>query len=272
MAAYVDGQLSSSAMRDAYQHLEGCDDCSKAVRQQRLLKSRMSTVSAPQPPAELLASLAGLAAQPPEQPSWWDRVRRSVPFRAGLVVAGASIAVIVTAYAVGGVDKSSLGDKIAPPYDRYAADFHGATATTVGATISVARLDDLEHDGWPCRPTLAGDLDRTAGSWADDGVVLAYTNGTARLNLFEQAGVLDDAGLEGFESVRLGGADVWVRDGSPMLVTWDDDGVVYTIVTDADRDRVARAVSELPSGTRDDDPMDRVGDGLSRMTAWVSAA
>ncbi len=35
-----------------------------------------------------------------------------------------------------------------------------------------------------------------------------------------------------------------------MLVTWDYDGVVYTIVTDADHRRVARAVAELPAGQR----------------------
>lgn len=272
VAAYVDGQLSSSAMRAAYQHLESCDTCSKAVRQQRLLKSRMSTVATPDPPAELLASLAGLAARPPAQQTWWERLRRSVPFRAGIVVAGASIAVMVAAYAVGGADDNSSGDKVTPPFDRYAADFHGPTATQIGATISDAKLDDLDHGGWPCKATLGGDLDRTSGSWAGDAVALSYSNGTARLNLFEQAGVLDPAGLQGFESSRLGQSDVWVREGSPMLVTWDHDGVVYTIVTDADEGRVAQAVGELPWGDDDQDPLDRVGDGLTQMTAWMSAA
>ena len=61
VAAYVDAQLSSTAMRAAYQHLETCETCSKAVRQQRLLKSRMSTVTTPEPAAELLASLSSHA-------------------------------------------------------------------------------------------------------------------------------------------------------------------------------------------------------------------
>lgn len=272
VAAYVDAQLSSSAMRAAYQHLETCDACSKAVRQQRLLKSRMSTVTTPEPPAELLASLAGLAAQPPQHQTWWERVRRSVPFRAGIVVAGASIAVMFAAYAVGGADDNSVGDKVAPPFDRYAADFYGATATQVGATISDTKLDDLDHNGWPCKETLGGDLDRTSGSWADDAVALSYSNGTSKLNLFEQTGVLDEASLDGFEPSRLGQSDVWVRDGSPVLVTWDYDGVVYTIVTDADHGRVSRAVNELPRGSGSKGPVDRVGDGLNRMTAWMAAA
>lgn len=272
VAAYVDAQLSPSAMRQAARHLEDCRACDKAVRQQRLLKSRMSTVPSPEPPAELLASLARLADAPPEHQNWWDRIRHFAPFRAGIVVAGASIAVMVAAYAVGGAESGSVGDKVAPPFDRYAASFYGAAATQAGATISDTKLDDLDDNGWPCHGTLAGDLDRTSGTWADDAVALSYSNGTAKLNLFEQTGVLDQASLDGFERSRLGKSDVWVRDGSPMLVTWDYDGVVYTIVTDADHARLVRAVSELPRGSETHDPVDRVGDGLTRMTAWMSAA
>ncbi len=272
VAAYVDAQLSPDAMRAASRHLEECRACDKAVRQQRLLKSRMSTVNAPEPPASLLASLAGLAAQPPRHQTWWERLRRSVPFRAGIVVAGASIAVMVAAYAMGSTDDSSAGDKVAPPFDRYAANFYGATAVQAGTTISDVKLDDLDHNGWPCHDALAGDLARTSGSWADDAVALSYSNGTAKLNLFEQTGVLDQDSLRGFEQRELGRSDVWVREGSPMVVTWDHDGVVYTIVTDADHDRVARAVSELPWGEHHDGPVDRVGDGLNRMAAWMSAA
>ncbi len=272
VAAYVDGQLSDNAKRDADQHLEACDTCAKAVRQQRLLKSRMSTVTTPEPPAALLASLAGLAAQPPEHQSWWDRLRQSIPFKAGVVVASASIAVMVAAYALGGADDTTAGDKVSPPFDRYAANFYGATAVQAGATISEARLDGLDHDGWPCHATLAGDLDRVSGSWTDEGVALSYSDGTAKLNLFEQTGVLDTSSLEGFELSPLGSSDVWIREGSPLVVTWDHDGVVYTVVTDVDSGRVAQAVAELPRGSTSTSPVDRVGDGLTKMTAWMSAA
>ncbi len=272
VAAYVDGQLSPDAKRDADQHLDACDTCAKAVRQQRLLKSRMSTVTTPEPPAALLASLAGLAAKPPAHPSWWDRLRHSIPFKAGVVVASASIAVMVAAYAIGGTNDTTSGDEVAPPFDRYAADFYGAMAVQAGATISETRLDSLDHDGWPCHSTLAGDLDRTSGSWTDGGVALSYSNGTAKLNLFEQTGVLDTSSLDGFEPSRLGSSDVWIREGTPTLVTWDFDGVVYTIVTDADRARVAQAVAELPWGSNSNGPVDRMGDGLTKMTSWLSAA
>lgn len=273
VAAYVDGQLSDSAMQAAAEHLVSCDDCAKAVRQQALVKSRMSTVATPDPPPTLLASLAGLASSTPVRESWWERVVRSVPFRAGIVLVGASVAVMVAAYAVGGQD-GSTGDKIAPPYDRYAADFYGPTTVEASNTISTATMSRLDGSGWPCLMTLAGDFERISGSFVDhhETVALSYANADAKLNLYEQVGVLDHDGLDGFKAVKLGSSLVWERDGLPMLVTWDDDGVVYTIATDADRERVARAVAELPRGSHRQGPVSRIGDGLSRMTSWLSAA
>lgn len=273
VAAFVDGQLSDAAMHDARRHLETCDECDRAVRQQRLLKSRMSTVTSPDPPAALLASLAGLASEPPARETWWARIRRSTPFRAGFVLAGASLAVVVTAYAVGGTDHR-IGDEVAPPFDLYAAEFFGADAIQARNVISETTMNELDGSGWPCLPTLAGDLHRTSGAYTDhqEIVALSYSNGIAKLNLFEQNGSLDHDSLQGFASTRMGESQVWVREGMPLLVTWDDEGVVYTIVTDADRDRVAQAVAELPKGVYDDGMINRIGDGISRMSSWLDAA
>jgi anti-sigma factor RsiW len=272
VAAFVDGQLSEPAMQAATEHLNTCDQCAKAVRQQALVKSRMSTVATPEPPPALLASLAGLASTTPLRETWWERVLRSVPLRAGFVVIGASVAVIVAAYAVGSPD--GTGDTIVPPYDRYAADFYGPTTVEASDTISDSTMSRLDGSGWPCLATLAGDLRRTSGTYVDhhETVALSYSNGDAKLNLYEQTGMLDHDSLDGFKAVKMGNALVWVRDGLPTLVTWDDDGVVYTIATNADHARVARAVAELPKGAYQKGPAGRVGDGLSRMTAWVNAA
>jgi hypothetical protein len=260
-------------MQAATEHLVSCDDCAKAVRQQALLKSRMSTVATPDPRPALLASLSGLASSAPVRESWWDRVCRSVPFRAGIVLVGASVAVMVAAYAVGSPD-GATGDKITPPYDRYAADFYGSTTVETSNTISTATMSRLDGSGWPCLMTLAGDLERTSGSFIDhhETVALSYANAEARLNLYEQIGVLDHEALDDFKAVKMGHSLVWVRDGLPMLVTWDDDGVVYTIATNADRDHIARAVADLPRGSYREGPVDRIGDGLSKMTSWVNAA
>ncbi|MET0447574.1 MAG: hypothetical protein ABW004_04185 [Aeromicrobium sp.] len=274
VAAYVDGQLSEPAMLEASTHLESCDVCERAVRQQRLLKSRMSTVATPAPPAALLASLAGLAAEPPSRETWWVRLGRAVPFRAGVVLVSASLAVIATAYVVGG-PRARIGDEVAPPYDRYAANFNGPTSTVpAGNVMTEAAMVELDDSGWPCHETLAGDLHRVSGELTgeDEVISLSYSDGRSTLNLFEQTGVLDESALDGFESHDVDGSQVWVRDGSPTIVTWDDDGTVFTIVTDIERERIARAVSDLPVGSYDRDLGDRVGDGLNRMSAWISAA
>lgn len=273
VAAYVDGQLSDPAMREASTHLASCDDCDRAVRQQRLLKSRMSTVASPEPPAGLLASLAGLAAEPPPRERWWTRLARAVPLRAGVVVVGASLAVVATAYAVGGPGER-IGDEVAPPYDRYAADFHGPSTAPSGNAISEAAMVQLDSSGWPCRETLAGDLHRVSGEYTDDSqvVALSYSDGWSTLNLFEQNGVLDPAGLDGFETAIMSGSQVWIRGGHPIIVTWDDDGTVFTIVSDAGRERIAQALADLPRRSHEQGMGDRVGDGLSRMTSWIGAA
>jgi anti-sigma factor RsiW len=274
VAAYVDGQLSEPAMRAAADHLEECDTCEKAVRQQRLLKSRMSTVMTPEPPAALLASLAGLASVPPQREGWWARLGRSVPFRAGVVLVSASLAVIATAYAVGGTG-DRLGDEVAPPYNRYAADFSGRAAERPGEVITAAAMDDLTDFGWACHDVLAGDLHRVSGAYTDQEEVIAlkYTDGYSRLNLFEQTGVLDVDQLDGFRPEQMAGSRVWVRDSTPMIVTWDDDGTVFTIVTDLPADRVGQAVSDLPSSTPHERGIGgRVSDGLDRMSAWIGAA
>ncbi|MCW2769872.1 MAG: hypothetical protein JWR27_1305 [Aeromicrobium sp.] len=274
VAAFVDGQMSESAMREASTHLDTCEECARAVRQQRLLKSRMSTVGSPEPPAGLLASLTSLPAEPPPRERWWTRLGRALPLRTGAVLAGASVAVVVTAYAVGGPEPA-VGDVVVPPFNRYAGNFAGASTAQTGHVIPAAAMDALDGKGWPCHPTLAGDLHRVGGRYSDgeEVVALRYSDGRATLDLFEQNGHLDRDGLDGFEPARMGAADVWVRPGAPMLVTWDRAGTVYTIVTDADRDQVERAVAELPSGPRDKSGLSqRVGDGFSRMAAWVDAA
>jgi anti-sigma factor RsiW len=272
VAAYVDGQLSDAAQRDASAHLETCDMCEKAVRQQRLLKSRMSTVATPDPPAALLASLAGLAADPPARERWWVRLGRSVPLRAGVVLVGASLAIVAAAYAAGGPERA--GDEVAPPFARYAAEFAGPGPAFGDTVITTAAMDDLNEYGWACHGTLAGDLHRVSGAYTGDDEVIAleYSNGISRLNLFEQTGVLDAAALDGFRPEQIAGSTVWVRPGDPTVVTWDDDWTVFTIVTDVDRHRLERAVAQLPSDSYEQGMGERVGDGLTRMTSWIGAA
>ena len=273
VAAFVDGQLDAAAMRDARTHLAACDLCERAVRQQRAIKSRMSTGTVPEPPRGLLASLNGLADQESVPEAWWQRLRRRAPMRAGVALAGASLAVAAVAFAVGG-GADGVGDRVAPPFEDYASGFFAATSTATAASVSDDVVDELNDQGWACHGRLAGDLQRTQAALtrADDTIALTYTNGTARMKVYEQAGRLDPAAVEGFERQVWGSAVVWQRIGEPTVLTWDRDGIVYTLVTDADPERIHRAVAELPTSGPTDRPIQRFGRGLDRMTSWASAA
>jgi len=270
VAAYVDGQLSDHAMRAADAHLLTCDECERAVRQQRLVKSRMSTVAAPEPPSDLIDTLSRLQAVPPEPASWWDRLCRATPATVGLAVLGASMAVLAAAYVIGGSERF---DPVRPGFEDYAAEFLGATATSLAATYTMVEPERLDAQGWPCHEVLAGDLHRTSTAYdrTSDIVSVTYTDGMSRLSLYEQPGRLDPASLADFEEQHLANTRVWVREGVPKVVTWDQGGIVFTIVSDADTARIARAVADLPAGSGDSSPLERIGGGLDRMTSWAAA-
>lgn len=266
VAAFVDGQLSPASTRAAEAHLEDCATCRQAVVQQRQLKSRMRTVGTPEPPADLLASLSTLPQAPPAPPrhSWWSVMG------VGLVLLGASMAVVAVAYVIG--PEGSAADSIEPQFERLAADFTASTSRRVGS-LSDEAMDELDAYGWPCRKNLGG-LDRVAGQYRNgqETVALVYADDTDVLNLYEQSGALDRQAVRGFERRELADHRVWVREGHPRIVTWDADGVVYTITTEMDDARLSPVVADLPRPAAEPDPAERVGDGLSRMTTWLSDA
>lgn len=266
-------------MNAARAHLEDCERCKHAVRQQELLKSRMSTVTAPSLSPEFLASLSSVphACFSPE--SLWSRLRHSRPARVGVALIGASLTVAVVAYAFGGV-REQVGDAVTPASERYASEFFGSSTAPAGSTLQSAStlttsaMIELDESGWPCLETLAGDMERVDARWIDGGqtIALTYANSIHKLKLFEQNGALDTDELKGFERRTINRASVWVRDGIPTIVTWDAEGVVYTIVTDAGRNHLARVLGELPTRAPDGGPVQRIGDGLDRMTTWISPA
>ncbi|MGZ5371461.1 MAG: anti-sigma factor family protein [Aeromicrobium sp.] len=272
VAAFVDGQLPAQSMEAARSHLEDCPDCRNAVRQQEVLKARMSSVSSPALSPQFLASLSALPHARITHESLWSRLRRSRTARFGVAILGVSVTVAVVAYGLGGA-RQPIGDRVTPDADRYAADFFGATVRAKNS-LTPATMNELQHSGWPCHESLAGDLDRVDAKWLDNGrtIALTYANDTHRLRLFEQNGSLDTEGLRGFDHRTIGNANVWVRDGIPAIVAWDHDGVVYTLVTDAGRRHIARALRQLPTQGPDAGPAERVGNGLDRMTNWIVPA
>jgi anti-sigma factor RsiW len=271
VAAFVDGQLSPEAMEAAASHLEGCVDCRLAVHQQQQLKDRMRGVTAPEPPPRLLESLSTLPQAPPGTSSWLTRLLQSSVLGAGLVVLGASMAVVAVAYVIGSPD-DAVADEVTPSFDRYAAEYVDMGRPAGSMTIDA--MDELDEYGWPCHARLGANLERVAGRWQSRGstVALVYAGEGSTLNLFEQTGVLSRDAVQGFEQRRFADHRVWVREGHPRVVTWDADGVIYTIVTDLDDATLAGAIADLPRPESDPDMMQQVGDGLSRMTTWMSAA
>ena len=206
VAAFVDGQLSPDAMRVAESHLDTCETCRQAVRQQRLLKSRMGGVRHPDPPPGLVASLSTLphSPTPPSSPfhSWWSRLG------VGVVLLGASMAVVAVAYVVGPAGADA--DEVDPPFDRFAAEFTAA-GQRPGGSLTVAAMDELDEYGWPCHARLGGGLERIAGHYRNgqETVALVYSDGIDSLHLYEQGGVLDPSAVEAFDrrvlaSVRCG--------------------------------------------------------------------
>ncbi len=273
VAAFVDGQLSPDATRAVESHLEDCEKCRQAVRQQRLLKSRMGSVGHPEPPPDLVASLSTLpqsptALSPPARSSWhawWPLLGM------GVVLLGASMAVVAVAYLVGPAGPEA--DEVEPPFDRFAAEFTGA-GHRASSSMTVAAMAELDAYGWPCRARLGGNLERVAGTYRNgqETVALVYSDGVDALNLYEQHGALDPAAVEEFDRRVVAERHVWVRDGRPRVVTWDADGVVFTVVTELGDDRLGLAIADLPRGPAHPDPIERIGDGLHRMTTWISAA
>ena len=265
VAAFVDGQLSPEAMHAAESHLEDCEPCRQAVLQQRLLKSRMRGVGHPEPSPGLVASLSTLPHTPPEPLSWWSRLG------VGFVLLGASLAVVAVAYVVG--PAGAEADEVEPPFDRFAAEFTAAGQRPSGS-LTVAAMAELDEYGWPCHSRLGGGLERVSGQYRDgqQTVALVYSDGVDVLNLYEQGGALAPRAVEKFDRRVLSHREVWVREGRPRVVTWNADGVVYTIVTRLGDQRVGQAIADLPRSAGEPDPVERIGDGLSRMTTWIAAA
>lgn len=285
VAAFVDGQLSPERTTAVCQHLETCDRCRAAVDDQRALKQRMTLGPVPGPPASLVTVLAAMPDLDPAEPA---RSRRGARWwRAGLAVVGASAAVFALAYAVG-EPADGPGDPVRPDVDSYTAAFRmppaavsaaapesGAASATVSASapLSSQRLESLDEGGWPCHAQLGEAWRRVEGRLndSDAAIRLRYVAGAHHLDLIEQRGRLDASDLRGFEQRSIDGSEVWVREGDPVIATWDADGLVFTLITDAGVDAVAQVVADLP--TRPAVTLgDRIDQGLDQMASWIGAA
>jgi anti-sigma factor RsiW len=261
VAAYVDGQLSPEAAQRADEHLAGCERCRRSVVQQRALKDRMRGTDVPLLSPGLLASLDAVPTSP-------ARSYSLVPGAVGalLVLVGASLAVVAAAYALAPTTRE--GDPVRPSFDRFAA--MAASAGGPHRHLSSAAMDALDNSGWPSQASLGTEFMRVDAHLRDHREVVAqsYIGHGECVLLFEQVGRLADEALTAFRRDVVGDHSVWVRDGRPRIVTWDANGMVYTVVTQLSNEHLAPLLADLPAGPRPPSPLQRVRDGLVRMASW----
>lgn len=260
-AAYVDGQLSSEATRDADAHLTGCERCTMAVRQQRMLKERMRGREFAVP-STLVASLSNLASAPVRRTRWAKHVLGGT-----LVALGASLAVLAAAYA--SAPRLQTGDPVAPRADSLAGI--AAAFGRPGNHLAASDLDELNRAGWPSRERLGFDHYRLDGRLHDgrDMVAQLYAGRSDVLVLVEQVGSLAVDALDSFRPHVVGDRQLWVREGQPRVITWDADGMVYALVTSLPDQALGHILDDLPAPTPQPTLAQRVGDGLVRMSSWV---
>jgi sigma-E factor negative regulatory protein RseB len=140
------------------------------------------------------------------------------------------------------------------------------------AEVAFDRRIAQQRHGWAC-PSAAGamrlvDMERVDGSSATH---LAYSDGLSRVSVFEQNGSLDEDSTAEFEVAEIGGRQVFLKEGMPTYVMWENDGTVYTVVSDAPVNTIARLVAAYPRRPAEDF-WTRVGSGLARMGAWLTPA
>lgn len=99
---------------------------------------------------------------------------------------------------------------------------------------------------------------------------MSYSDGLSRVSVFEQRGSLEEQELSGFTPRRVGGVTVQVREGMPSSVVWEDDGTVYTAVSDAPMDTIERVVRAYPHASGERGFWGRVASGFGRLSAWVA--
>jgi negative regulator of sigma E activity len=141
-----------------------------------------------------------------------------------------------------------------------------------GEDIDTSQAAALRAEGWACSNWLSDslrlyDVHRAAGT-----LRFSYSDGLFNLSVFEQRGELDPGALGGYQATATpGGAMVYVRYGMPSYAVWSSGGIVFTLVGDIPYDVMDRVVRSYPHEVpKRDGILDRVGNGLARMTTWLT--
>lgn len=141
-----------------------------------------------------------------------------------------------------------------------------------GEDLAVGSAATLRSEGWVCADRLSDSLRLYDVHRDGSAMRFSYSDGLFNLSVYEQRGDLDPAALTGYQTAPApGGGIVYVRYGMPSYAVWSSGGVVFTVVGDIPYDVLARVLRSYPHEPRDrDGVLDRVGNGLARMTTWLT--
>ena len=156
------------------------------------------------------------------------------------------------------------------------ADFIGHLPPTLasggGEDMAVSSAAKLRAEGWLCADRLSDSLRLYDVHRDGSAMRFSYSDGLFNLSVYEQRGELDPAALSGYQPTPApGGGTVYLRYGMPSYAVWSSGGVVFTLVGDIPYDVLARVIRGYPHEAQDrDGVLDRVGNGLARMTTWLT--
>ncbi|MGH3341556.1 MAG: sigma-E factor regulatory protein RseB domain-containing protein [Carbonactinosporaceae bacterium] len=143
-----------------------------------------------------------------------------------------------------------------------------------GTTVDGRELSYLRGSGWNCPHGLPPGLELYAAHRVQDSagpvIHLSYSDGLSTISVFEQKGRLDTERLAGYESARVAGAPVYVRDGVQRSIVWQAEGTVYAVLADAPPESVHAAVAALPHERAETGLLARLVRGLGRVASWFN--
>jgi sigma-E factor negative regulatory protein RseB len=141
-----------------------------------------------------------------------------------------------------------------------------------GEDLDTSQAPELRGQGWACSDRLTDSL-HLYDVHRDGGTLrFSYSDGLFNLSVFEMRGELDPGALAGYQaSPAPDGGTLYVRYGMPSYAVWSSGGIVFTLVGDIPFDVMDRVVRSYPHRTPErDGVLDRVGNGLARMTTWLT--
>lgn len=253
LSALLDGELSAAEVAEIRAHLATCPPCAAELEAVDAARSVLRGLPPVEPPAGFLAGLA--------QP-----VASVVPLHRGRAVlsAVASVAasLLVLALGAGGVS-SPFTPEVAGAVDDHAdtiaaladtGDLAGVVGRIGGGTTTptTATPRSLEGLAAPYRAPLEleGGYRLVQAFGRGDVLHLVYQRGRDALSVFETVGKVDWSALPSAGERRDDG-DLSLWQGTTgderHVVVLERDGLVATVVGDADPDEVLEAARSLPA-------------------------